>query len=261
MAEPQLSVIIPCKNEEQYLPKLLKVLESQRSAPTMEYVCAISPNTSDRTASIARDFGCRVVEGGLPATARNNGARAATGRILLFMDADTYPADPWFLTKALAEFRSRNLQIAGALLLPDYNGNGFKRLLYNGLYRFVRYEFKRRQDRSNPLMQSAMFVEREIFSDLGGFKEGLFREDSELAARAVSPAHAYRFGILTECGYLMNSVRRYEKLRLPRAFLKVAYLNAKVELFGYRSIEGTIEAYFDGDGASWPAEHRKSQQR
>ncbi len=246
MVRNQLSVVIPCKDEESYLPALLDALGRQRDIDRIEYVCALSPDTKDGTEAIARRYGCRIVTGGRPATARNNGAQAATYDSILFMDADTYPEHELFLSKALAEFRDRGLHVAGTLLSSDYRGNGVRRLFYSGLYRFLRYEFTRRQDTANPLMQSAMFFDRTSFFDLGGFKEGIFREDSEIAARAVSSEWGFRFGILKNCGYLRNSVRRYEG-RAVRALLKVGYLNAKAELFGYEALEDSIDSYLNGE--------------
>lgn len=246
MARNQLSVVIPCKDEESYLPTLLDALGRQQSIDRIEYVCALSPDTTDGTAAIARRYGCRVVTGGRPATARNNGAQAATYDTILFLDADTYPENDLFLSSALDEFRDRELHVAGTLLSSDYRGNGMRRLFYDGMYRILRYEFSRRQNTTNPLMQSAMFFDRKSFFDLGGFKEGLFREDSEIAARAVSAECGYRFGILKNCGYLRNSVRRYEG-RPVRTLLKVGYLNAKAELLGYEALEDSIDSYLNGE--------------
>ncbi len=246
MARNHLSVVIPCKDEEFFLPRLLDALGAQREISRIEYVCAISPDTTDGTEAIARRYGCRVVNGGRPATARNNGAQAATYDTILFIDADTYPEHDLFLSRALAEFRDRELHVAGTLLSPDYRGNGVKRLFYSGLYRFLRYEFTRRQDTANPVMQSAMFFDREAFFDLGRFKEGIFREDSEIAARAVSSEFGYRFGIIRNSGFLRNSVRRFEG-KPVRTLVKVGYLNAKAELFGYEALEDTIDSYLNGE--------------
>jgi len=85
LAAPQVSVVIPTCNEENWLPRLLHNLQS--IARFREIIVA-DHDSRDRTADIARQVGCRVVPGGRPGIARNRGAAVASGEILLFLDAD-----------------------------------------------------------------------------------------------------------------------------------------------------------------------------
>lgn len=94
------SVVIPAFNEEKYLPRLLDSIEQAKAAyrhgpGAIEVVIADNAST-DATAAIALDRGCRVarVEKRRIAAARNGGARAATGEVLCFVDADTVRIDP-----------------------------------------------------------------------------------------------------------------------------------------------------------------------
>jgi glycosyltransferase involved in cell wall biosynthesis len=89
-----LSLIIPARNEEFYLPRLLDTVDLARTrfrggSDAVEVIVADNVST-DRTADIARQRGCRVVcvEKRVIAAARNGGARAARGEILAFADAD-----------------------------------------------------------------------------------------------------------------------------------------------------------------------------
>lgn len=88
-----LSVIIPARNEEESLPLLLEDLRVQSCLP-LEIICA-DDDSSDSTAQIAESFGIRVIslhdkpQGWLGKTwACHNGANAAKGDLLLFIDAD-----------------------------------------------------------------------------------------------------------------------------------------------------------------------------
>ena len=81
-----LSIIIPTKNEEKLLPLLLQSIKNQ-DIKYHEIIVADGGST-DRTCDIASNCGCEVVLGESPAKARNNGAKAASGDLLLFLDAD-----------------------------------------------------------------------------------------------------------------------------------------------------------------------------
>ena len=81
-----LSVIIPTLNEEQHLPLLLESLQKQ-SFKDFEVIVA-DAGSKDKTRSIARSYGCRIVQGGRLPVGRNNGALASKKKYLLFVDAD-----------------------------------------------------------------------------------------------------------------------------------------------------------------------------
>ncbi len=92
---PQVSVIVPARNEEVSLGACLESLVAQTGV-SFEII-VVDDHSTDRTREIAASFaGVRVVEAGpLPTdwTGKNNavacGARAARGQWLLFTDADT----------------------------------------------------------------------------------------------------------------------------------------------------------------------------
>ena len=90
---PQVSVIIPARNEERNLQLLLQDLQAQSVRP-QEVICA-NDDSDDGTAGIAQAFGATLVnlpdkpEGWTGKTwACQNGADQATGSLLLFLDAD-----------------------------------------------------------------------------------------------------------------------------------------------------------------------------
>lgn len=94
MSAARISLVIPAYNEERYLPRLLDTVDAARGrfaerGGTVEVIVADNLST-DATARIAAERGCRVV----PVTTRNigavrnGGARAATGEIVAWVDAD-----------------------------------------------------------------------------------------------------------------------------------------------------------------------------
>ena len=88
-----LSIIIPTYNEEEYLPVLLESIKKQ-SFTDYEIIIA-DANSTDKTREIAKEYGCIVIDGGLPAVGRNNGARIAQGEYLLFLDSDLELTDDY----------------------------------------------------------------------------------------------------------------------------------------------------------------------
>ena len=92
-----VSVVIPARNEEHNLPRLLASLQAQ-TEPPLE-VLVVDDDSVDRTAAVARAAGCVVVESGSPPPgwlgkpwACHQGAAVARGERLLFLDADTWLA-------------------------------------------------------------------------------------------------------------------------------------------------------------------------
>jgi glycosyltransferase involved in cell wall biosynthesis len=89
----RFSIIIPAYNEENFLPRLLRSIESARhNFQNGEIEVIVANNCStDKTSEIAESFGCKVVnvEKRCIAAARNAGAAIAKGKYFCFVDADS----------------------------------------------------------------------------------------------------------------------------------------------------------------------------
>ena len=90
---PAVSIIIPVRNEEKNLPLLLADLKDQ-TLPVYEVIC-VDDSSEDSTARIALENGAKLISldskpvGWTGKTwACQNGADAAKGELLLFLDAD-----------------------------------------------------------------------------------------------------------------------------------------------------------------------------
>ena len=88
---PEISVIIPALNEEKYIKYPLSGLKKQTF--TNFETIVVDGGSEDRTAKVAKSAAKVIVDRrrGVSA-ARNKGAEAAKGKILLFIDADTKPS-------------------------------------------------------------------------------------------------------------------------------------------------------------------------
>ncbi len=101
-----VSVVIPAYNEERHLAECLQTLRDQTLRPFE--VIVVDDGSRDRTTTIARSAGVHLLrqdhEG--PASARNRGARASSGAVMCFLDADMAFA-PEFLERLTAPIRAR----------------------------------------------------------------------------------------------------------------------------------------------------------
>ena len=111
----KISIIIPTYNEEEYLPKLLESIKSQDF--TDYEIIVADAQSDDNTREIAKEYGCVVVEGGLPGPGRNRGAEVAQGEILLFLDSDLELTEN-YLSNVIEEFESEDLGIAITQMTP-----------------------------------------------------------------------------------------------------------------------------------------------
>jgi len=116
---PAVSIVIPARNEEHNLPKLLRSLAAQSVQP--REIIVVNDASTDRTAEIARRSGAVVLDSRpLPEGWRgktwacHQGAEAATGSRLLFLDADTW-LEPLGLARLL------ELHEGGALSLGPFH--------------------------------------------------------------------------------------------------------------------------------------------
>ena len=95
---PAVSIIVPARNEETNIPNLLKSLQGQ--VEVKDEIIVVDDHSEDKTATVAEEEGARVIKAKqMPAGwtgktwACHQGAQAATGTILIFLDADTIIED------------------------------------------------------------------------------------------------------------------------------------------------------------------------
>lgn len=118
----QLSIIIPARNEEHNLPRLLNSI--QKCACDVREVIVIDDGSIDATAAVAAAAGATVhAARPLPpgwtgkTWACAQGAEIASGNLLLFLDADTWFA-PHGLDRLLAAWDQRSGRRVALSLLP-----------------------------------------------------------------------------------------------------------------------------------------------
>ncbi|MFH1973064.1 MAG: glycosyltransferase [Patescibacteria group bacterium] len=199
---PKLSIVIPVKNEEEHLPKLLASIKGQLFS---DYeVIVADAHSTDRTAEIARSFGARVVEGGMPGPGRNKGAVHASGEVIAFLDADVQLPSTRFLGDCLEEMGKKHLDVATCKVKP-LSRRPVDRALHEAYNAFAMAT-----EKINPHAPGfCILVRRHAHEGIGGFDEDVvFAEDHEYVQRAAKKGH--RFGILRSHPIAV-SVRRLDK--------------------------------------------------
>ena len=94
-ARRRVSVVVPARDEAQ---RLRPCLEALRADSSVHEVIVVDDESSDGTAALARSLGATVVEGAPPPRgwvgkpwALQQGLEAATGEVVVSLDADTRP--------------------------------------------------------------------------------------------------------------------------------------------------------------------------
>ncbi len=164
-----VTIVIPTKNEEKILPRLLTSINEQTYPPSE--VIVSDAFSTDRTREIARENGAKVVGGGIVSVGRNNGAKAAESELLFFMDADAKLPDKLFLKRVYDKFNKSGADIGSTLFKIDEESKKYPVALffYNS---YVLLKFISGLSRK-PFIESGLFLitTKEAFNKIGGFKE------------------------------------------------------------------------------------------
>lgn len=167
-----VSVIIPCWNEERHLSRCLEALLTQTLTSDSYELILVDNMSTDRSVEIARQYASvKVLQETKQSSyaARNTGTRLAQGRILAFTDADCVVCPEWIerIRAGLADDRT-------ALLL---GGRRFGRetfVLRNlADYEFEKARFVFSQDDASLYYAytNNMAVRRDVFDRSGPFVE------------------------------------------------------------------------------------------
>lgn len=211
---------------------LLKSISKQNFSGDYEIIVA-DANSKDKTVEIAKNYGCKVVSGGLPAKGRNQGAKIAKGDLLLFADGDTIlPQD--FLSKNLKEFEERRADVAGFRLYP-YKKNRFFDFLYDLFYNWPALA----TEKFLPHASNVILVKKSVHQKIGGFDEEI--KIAEDHAYAREGARIGRFCILRSSPTLAWT-KRFERDGWVKTCFKYALCEfhmvflgpVKSDIFKYR---------------------------
>jgi GT2 family glycosyltransferase len=176
---PTLSLVISVHNGEAHLERCLRSVAPQR--PELFEAIVVDDGSQDQSGAVAARYGCEVLT--LPrrrgiSTARNTGARAAAGEVLVFIDADTEVGSGW--AQAL-----RRAYAGGAVLAGGEIGWPQPETLAEWHTAGSRWHDAEARNGFLPFVSGAHFtIRRDVFLSVGGFDESMpLAEDLDLSLR------------------------------------------------------------------------------
>ncbi len=205
-APPLLSVVIPARDEERHLPRLLHSLKASiafaRSLLAEDFsyeVVVVDNRSADSTPEIARMEGCMVVSCDAKnlSVIRNRGIQATSGQIIVTIDADSLFKEKT-LHNIIVIMRAKKAIGGGCLIYPERYSPGI----------IVTFMFVYAVLWTYRINVGCFFFKRETFEQIGGFNEELVSaEDIDFGRRlrrhglrhGLSYAHLWKNGIITSC--------------------------------------------------------------
>ena len=165
--EDKVTIVVPCKNEENYIAHLLMHLRQQEIGNTRIIIADCSTDNTREIIQVMRgELNVEVIEGGPVSIAKNNGAKLATTPYILFIDSDVRFFSDTIISDSVKELESNDLDLVGAYI-KCYDGDkraqiGFT--LFNIVNRIMSYKV--------PFAVGAfMLTRRDRFEQFGGFAE------------------------------------------------------------------------------------------
>jgi glycosyltransferase involved in cell wall biosynthesis len=198
LPSPTVTVVVPAWRAAAHLAACLDGFARQEAPAERFEVVVVDDRSPDDSAAIAEAAGVRLVRHERnrgAAASRNTGARAARGRVLLFVDSDVVP-DPGLVAAVLDLYDDGGPAAATGRYAPEpANDTRFAR--YKALWTFFCWERTGAATGQSSHVQGALAVLRgDVFEALGGFDEayaGGNVEDYELSARLKDQGHRIVF--------------------------------------------------------------------
>jgi len=198
---PYISIVIPALNEEANIETAIRSALNEDAE-----IIVVDGGSTDDTAARAMRAGARVEMGSRGrALQQNRGASCASGKVLMFLHADTRL--PGGYVKHVFEILMDTETVAGAFR--------FKTNLDNPLMKVIELMTNiRSQYFKMPYGDQGLFIRKSVFESVGGFPESPIAEDLFLVRRLsqkgrirIAPVH------------VVTSARRWQTLGLFRTTL------------------------------------------
>ena len=186
MKTPYFSIVIPTLNEEKCIQKILADLQKQTYKDSE--VIVVDGLSDDRTLVAAKKFEDRLpklatIKGGKNNVSyqRNLGAKKASGKYLIFFDADVR-FDRTFLEEIHIATLKKKFKLGTTWFYPDSDDSMDSIVMMAGN---IGLELAKAVNKPYAAGGANIIMDRKTFESLGGFREDLkLSEDHDLVERA-----------------------------------------------------------------------------
>ena len=199
----KITIVVPCKNEENYIHHLLDSLREQNIDNTRIIIADCSTdNTRQVIQDNSRRLNVEIIDGGPVSLAKNNGARLVTTPYILFIDADVRFFKDTVIQDAVNLIESKNLDLIG-LNIKCYDRDIRAKIGFTA-FNLINHTLKY----FSPFAVGAfMLTRRDKFQEYGGFPEQFATSEDYFLSRKYSPK---KFRIIKH--HFGQDSRRFKKM-------------------------------------------------
>ncbi|OUV90792.1 MAG: hypothetical protein CBD03_05370 [Rhizobiales bacterium TMED143] len=201
-----VTIVVPCKNEEDYIQHLLYSLSTQEDIENLRII--IADASTDSTREVITKYGnlyklnYDIIKGGPVSLAKNNGAKLVNTPYTLFIDADVRFFSNTVIKDTLDQMIKQDLDLLG-LNAKCYDND---HVAYIGFMCFN--VINRIMSRFIPFAVGAyFFTKTEKFRELGGFPNKYETSEDFFLSKMYSPSK-FRIGN----HYFGQDSRRFKKM-------------------------------------------------
>jgi len=199
----KITIVVPCKNEENYISHLLESLKKQYIGNTRVIIADCS--TDNTRAVIEANKGTlnvEIIDGGPVSVAKNNGARLVTTPYILFIDSDVRFFHSTTIWESVTQLETNDLDLVG-LYIKCYDNNRTTQIGFM-LFNFINNIMKRKV----PFAVGAfMLTRRDMFERFGGFSEKYGTSEDFFLSKKYDPK---RFKLVND--YFGQDSRRFQTM-------------------------------------------------
>jgi len=198
-----ITVIIPCKDEENYIGDTLLSLNNQKNIEGVK-VIILDGNSNDNTIGVINNIKKKVKyeilieEGGKVSYARNKGATMVNTKYVLFLDADVTFTDDDTLFKSVEELENGYDLITCKLKSRSGFPLNLGFYLFNKIHPILKTSFS---------MGAYFMTSIESFNNYGGFDESIKQSEDFILSKRY-PIN--KFKIINR--YVTQDDRRFKKM-------------------------------------------------
>jgi glycosyltransferase involved in cell wall biosynthesis len=200
----KITIVVPCKNEENYIYHLLEDLSKQECIGQTRII--IADCSTDNTRRVIEEnkgsLNVEIIEGGPVSIAKNNGASLVTTPYILFIDSDVRFFSSHVILDAVNELRVNDLDLVG-LNIKCYDNDlraAFGFMLFNIINKIM--------SKWVPFAVGAfMLTKRCKFEEFGGFPCKYETSEDFFLSKKYDPR---KFRIINH--YFGQDSRRFKKM-------------------------------------------------